>query len=156
MPSHASMLTGLFPPRHTVRNNHVEPLPRSAHTLAEVARESGFETAGLRQDPGQPQLFVTYHAAEQSALIVDTSRLRYGPGMGRGNWSMGANPVSGTVYTYVRGTLIIDVWDAETERLVWRGSAEGIVPEDVQQGEGKVLRAVDRMIGEWELLVRGS
>lgn len=47
MPSHASMLTGLFPPRHTVRNNNIEPLPRSAHTLAELARENGLETAAF-------------------------------------------------------------------------------------------------------------
>ena len=47
MPSHASMLTGLFPPRHTVRNNHIEPLPQSAHTLAELAHEGGIETAAF-------------------------------------------------------------------------------------------------------------
>ncbi len=47
LPSHASMLTGLYPPRHTVRTNGLTALPDSAVTIAERAREAGFETAAF-------------------------------------------------------------------------------------------------------------
>jgi len=47
LPSHASMLTGLYPPRHTVRVNSANALPASALTAAEVARERGLETAAF-------------------------------------------------------------------------------------------------------------
>jgi arylsulfatase A-like enzyme len=47
LPSHASMLTGLYPPRHTVRVNSVQAVPASARTLAEAARERGVETAAF-------------------------------------------------------------------------------------------------------------
>ncbi len=47
MPSHASMLTGLYPPRHTVRANSLNALPASARTLAEDARAAGLETAAF-------------------------------------------------------------------------------------------------------------
>ena len=47
LPSHASMLTGLFPPRHGVRDNGLAALPRAATTLAERASERGFETAAF-------------------------------------------------------------------------------------------------------------
>ena len=47
MPSHASMMTGLYPPRHGVRANGFAPLPGAAETLAERAREAGFETAAF-------------------------------------------------------------------------------------------------------------
>ena len=40
LPAHASLLTGLYPPRHGIRDNGHRPLPSSARTLAEVARES--------------------------------------------------------------------------------------------------------------------
>lgn len=46
-PSHASMMTGLYPPRHTLRDNGLAPLPDSAATLAESAREAGFQTAAF-------------------------------------------------------------------------------------------------------------
>lgn len=47
LPAHASMLTGLIPPRHGVRDNGVASLPRSAVTLAERAHEAGFQTAAF-------------------------------------------------------------------------------------------------------------
>jgi hypothetical protein len=47
MPSHASMFTGLYPPRHTVRDNNFHPLPSTADTLAERARKHGYETAAF-------------------------------------------------------------------------------------------------------------
>ena len=47
LPSHASMLTGLYPHRHTVRDNGYNPLPQSANTLAEAARAAGHQTAAI-------------------------------------------------------------------------------------------------------------
>jgi len=47
LPSHASMLTGLYPPRHTLRNNGLGALPPAAQSLAELARASGRQTAAF-------------------------------------------------------------------------------------------------------------
>ncbi len=47
LPAHASMLTGLYPPRHTLRINNARALPPAAVTLAERARERGIETAAF-------------------------------------------------------------------------------------------------------------
>ena len=47
LPSHASILTGLYPLRHGVRDNGVAPLSASARTLAELARERGLQTAAF-------------------------------------------------------------------------------------------------------------
>ena len=47
VPAHASMLTGLYPLRHRLRDNSTGRLPDSAHTLAELARERGFQTAAF-------------------------------------------------------------------------------------------------------------
>ena len=47
LPAHASMLTGLVPPRHGIRNNGPWLLPQSARTLAEAAREAGYQTAAF-------------------------------------------------------------------------------------------------------------
>lgn len=46
-PAHASMLTGLYPPRHGMRDNGLVPLPNSARTLAEAARDAGYQTAAF-------------------------------------------------------------------------------------------------------------
>ncbi|MBM3990104.1 MAG: hypothetical protein FJ298_03745 [Planctomycetes bacterium] len=47
LPSHASMFTGLYPPRHGVRNNGPASLSRDAETLAERAARANFQTAGF-------------------------------------------------------------------------------------------------------------
>ncbi len=46
-PAHLSMLTGLVPPRHAVRDNGYAPLPASVPTLAEAARAQGVATAAF-------------------------------------------------------------------------------------------------------------
>ncbi len=85
LPAHASMFTGLYPPRHTIRDNNVVILPPSARTLAERARERGVQTAafvsaapldrvfGLDQgfelydQPERPFVQATSHAGERRA-----------------------------------------------------------------------------------------
>ena len=93
LPAHASMLTGLYPIRHTLRDNGLAALPAGARTLAESAREAGFQTAafvaarvlashfGLDQgfevydQPPNPESvghgFAERHAAQMSAAAVD-------------------------------------------------------------------------------------
>jgi len=45
--AHLSMLTGLVPPRHAVRDDGYAPLPRTVPTLAEAARAQGVATAAF-------------------------------------------------------------------------------------------------------------
>lgn len=72
MPSHSSMLTGLYPVRHTVRDNAWLPLPASADTLAERATAAGFRTAAflaasvLRRSYGLDQGFELYDEAPRA------------------------------------------------------------------------------------------
>jgi hypothetical protein len=47
LPAHASMLTGLYPPRHGVRDNAPASLVPEATTLAELAADAGLATAGF-------------------------------------------------------------------------------------------------------------
>ncbi|MFN8179856.1 MAG: sulfatase-like hydrolase/transferase [bacterium] len=47
LPSHCSVLTGLYPDRHGVRDNGAGKLPASARTLAEILADAGFRTAAF-------------------------------------------------------------------------------------------------------------
>ena len=47
LPSHASILTGLLPPHHGVRDNGGVPLPDSRTTLAERFQKAGYATGGF-------------------------------------------------------------------------------------------------------------
>jgi len=56
LPAHTSLMTGLYPLRHGVRNNGIGALSDEAVTLAERARDAGYQTAaflgGLRTGSG--------------------------------------------------------------------------------------------------------
>lgn len=66
--AHASMLTGLYPPRHGVHYNNHSELSSAAVTLAESARAAGLQTAAflsasvLHSKFGLAQGFETYEA----------------------------------------------------------------------------------------------
>lgn len=47
LPAHTSIMTGLLPPRHGVRDNVDGPLAPSHRTLAEMLHEKGFRTAAF-------------------------------------------------------------------------------------------------------------
>lgn len=47
LPAHTSMLTGLYPPRHTVRDNSLSAVPQGAVTVAERARAAGIATGAF-------------------------------------------------------------------------------------------------------------
>jgi arylsulfatase A-like enzyme len=46
-PSHSSILTGLYPPSHGVRNNGEQPLANEQTTLAEILHDHGYQTAAF-------------------------------------------------------------------------------------------------------------
>lgn len=47
LPSHTSILTGLYPNRHGARNNGTHHVPEDITTMAEVLREEGFATGAV-------------------------------------------------------------------------------------------------------------
>ncbi len=47
LPSHASIMTGLYPFRHRLRDNGTGPLDPQAVTLAEVFGEAGYDTGAV-------------------------------------------------------------------------------------------------------------
>jgi arylsulfatase A-like enzyme len=66
LPAHASLLTGLLPPAHGVRDNADRPLAADVTTLAETLRTRGFRTGAfvgsvvLQADRGLAQGFEVY------------------------------------------------------------------------------------------------
>ena len=91
----------------------------------------GFERAAV---DGVPDLRIHFHAVIASRLDVD--ELDYQRG-----YCPGSDCRSG-VSEYEEGTLVIDLIDARTNRLVWRGWAQDSV-EGVLDNEDRLVRKVE-------------
>ena len=77
LPSHASLMTGLYPVSHGVRDNSVYRLPESARTLAETLADEGYDTGAavaaivLAEDSGMAQGFAAYDSPRASPGSTD-------------------------------------------------------------------------------------
>ncbi len=80
-PAHASLLTGLYPPRHGVRNNSTHYLPEDVPTLAEWLSAAGYRTAAfvstviLERRYGLDQGFEVYDDEIRSSAASDERRM---------------------------------------------------------------------------------
>jgi arylsulfatase A-like enzyme len=84
LPAHASMLTGLYPPRHGIRDNGHAPLSRAARTLAELARERGWQTAAVVAATVMDRLFALDQGFE---IWSQPERAALGPTGHYAEWS---------------------------------------------------------------------
>ena len=80
----------------------------------------------------QPDLLVTFHAGEAEKMDIDSSDRFFGYYGYYPCWHCwGPSPFYNdvTVSYYTEGTLTVDIVDAKTKRLVWRGVADRRIPK---------------------------
>ena len=103
-----------------------------------AALDSQLVARGYGRDTGGKQDFlVAYHAATRNRLGVQ--EWGYGPG----RW--GSRRVD--VNEYTQGTLVVDVVDAASKQLVWRGSATGTI--EPKEADKKITKAVAKLMDQF-------
>jgi Domain of unknown function (DUF4136) len=106
--------------------------------------DARFAEKGLaRVEPADsPDVLVAYHTAFDRNLRIDGFSSGFGPfGLGPDRYG------SATVQPVLVGALIVDITDARTRALVWRGMASGdIKPNDKpEQRDKKMAKATEKM-----------
>lgn len=122
------------------------------HTRIVKAIENQLAQAGLIENSSSPDLWVTYHASSKQDVRVDTTMYNYGYGSSfywdpywGSTYGAGFATATQQVVTYTRGTLVVDIIDAKTSKLVFRGVAEAIVPEKPSKAEKLIYSSIDKM-----------
>ena len=53
--------------------------------------------------------------------------------------------------TWEVGTLVVDVWDRKSEKLIWRGIADNItITQKAAKMEKKIDKALKKMVDKWQ------
>jgi len=111
-----------------------------------------------------PDIYVTYHFTSQENTSYNTTSMGYGGyggygggwggygGMGYGG--MGSSTTYATTYT--EGTLIIDLYDPETKKLVWRGTGTVTVKAKPEKQIKQVENILTKIGAKWEKIVKGQ
>ena len=91
-------------------------------------------------------LFVVVDQKTSTTAYTDYyGGMGYGYGYPRWGWGGGMSSTRYQEHDYLEGTIVVDVFDAETKKLVWQGVASGTINENTKNREdriNKVARAV--------------
>jgi hypothetical protein len=124
------------------------------HSRVVTAIEYELTATGLTEVQSNPDVYVTYHTSTENKVRLESDSYGYGFGgygtVGWGHYGYGmayGGPVSTTtrVVEYDEGTLVVDIWDAKTKQLVWRGTATRVFSEDVDKAESQVVKIIKDM-----------
>ena len=112
--------------------------------LAQVAQQdinSALQAKGLRmvQENQNPDVIVTGSGGMREQTSYSAWGMRgIGGGMG------GITPEQS-----VEGTLIVDLYDAKTQSLIWRGIAQNTLNNNGNKNQQMVEKAIQKMFKQW-------
>ena len=115
------------------------PGTASAISLTEQRIHDGvnaqLQSKGMTQVDSNPNVFVATHVTTHTVpqVIAD----------GFGPWGFG--PGMATVQTYTEGSLIVDLYDATTRKMVWRGVATAAVSDKAEKNAVKIDKGLMKM-----------
>ncbi len=112
------------------------------------AIESELSAKGIQKVEADPDMYVTYHASSKEDTQYQTDSFGYGMG---GGWRWGGMGGTSTTraYTYTKGTIVVDLWDAQKRQLLWRGSATDTVSDKPEKNTKKVHKAIEKLFKKY-------
>jgi hypothetical protein len=98
---------------------------------------------GLAMNTTAPDVIVATHVTtkERQELIAN--------GFGYGPWGFGGGLGTASVETFIDGTLVVDLYDAKTKKMVWRGVATATASDKPTKNTDKMNKALDKMFEKY-------
>jgi hypothetical protein len=106
--------------------------------------DSALQGLGLKEVPSGGELEVTAVGTVQNQQEYQTFYNNFGPGWWWGGF--GPNIATTAPVNYRVGTLVVDLYDPTTKRLIWRGTATNSLSGDPSTNAHRLEDAVNTMI----------
>jgi hypothetical protein len=114
------------------------------------------EKGWKKVDEGHADIIVLLHGATQ--VKHNTNTFYSGTGgygaYGYRGFSGGMGSATTTVSEYTVGTLVVDMFDAKTKNLVFRGTAQDELSDKADKNAKKLAKASDKMFKEFPPVVK--
>ena len=118
--------------------------------LAEIQQgltEKGWTHAA---DEAKADALVVLHGATEKQKSLNTFYTGGYGGYGwRGGWGGGMSSSTTTVDEYTVGTLVVDVFDAKTKQLMYRGIAQDELSDKPEKNAKKLAKASDKLFKDF-------
>lgn len=109
--------------------------------VAAIQREMA--ASGLREVTSDADVVVTYYASIEEQLQFDTMYTGVG-GWGGRRMGVGMSTASTRTTTYQEGTLVVDIWQAGEDKLVWRGIISDTLRDNPERNAEMINRGIAR------------
>jgi len=109
------------------------------------AVDAQLQAKGLQRVEEGGDLWVTYHASAEESMDIQS----FETGSPYGCWGGCMSSTSTTVRPVTTGTLIVDLVNAKTNQLMWRGAGSDTITGDPEDTERTINEVIYRMFGEF-------
>jgi len=99
-----------------------------------------------KADEASADAEVILHGSTKQQQSLDTFYSGMGGGWGYGGWgAVGMGTATTTTYTYTEGTLLIDIFDAKSKELIFRGSATDTLSNKTEKNQKTLTKALNKI-----------
>jgi hypothetical protein len=100
---------------------------------------------GFTKAASNPDVVIATHVlVKEEKELIST-----GYGYGAGYYRYGGGMQTTSVQTYIQGTLVLDIYDAATKKLAWRGTGTDTASDKADKNTKKVAKALEKMFKEY-------
>jgi hypothetical protein len=119
---------------------------------------------GLTEVDGDADLYVTYHTASKDYQVYNTTSFGYGGwGPGWGGWGgygwgggMNMGTSTTTASNYTEGTLILDAYEPEEKKLVWRGMGTVTIKAKPEKQTKQIENILNKLGKKWDRILHNQ
>jgi uncharacterized protein DUF4136 len=116
-----------------------------------------FKARGMKKGGEDADLAITLFLVLEQKTSTTAYTNYYGGGgygrYGRGGWGWG-NGYANTTYSesdYIKGTLVMDVYDNSSNQLIWQGVASGTVKENPKKRDKSIPKTVGKLMKKFPI-----
>jgi hypothetical protein len=97
-----------------------------------------FTKRGYQPVEGKPDFYIAYYAGTGRVVDTRASEKRY---------HTSGQKITTETYEYPAGTIVVDVVDARSDSLVWRGTGVAEIPTDPNNYARAIHETVEKIVG---------
>jgi len=120
---------------------------RVSDEIQQTLTEKGWTPAA----PEKADAIVVLHGATEKQQTLNTfySGGGYGGYGWRGGMGMGMGTATTTTSEFLVGTLVVDIFDAKTKQLMYRGTAQDEISDKADKNAKKLAKASDKLFKDF-------
>ncbi len=117
-----------------------------AHQRIVAAIRREMVASGLTETEDDPDLVVTYYGSSTQQVQFRTVYTGWSTSR-RSHWGMvgGMTSATTTTSTFEQGTMVVDIWEPDTNKAVWRGVIEKTLSSNPDTNATNIDRAITNL-----------